>query len=151
MRTSVQAAIRLGSLRFACEPAPADASIIAVPIPIGKDKNANMHAATFATESTTPHLLRGNLVIPESTPPLHTTGCLAQPILERSVLKARNDFRLAYSPDRVLPGRILHELVDNASCRRKLVATCTQRSRMMRARLPMPRQQKCQADAERVS
>jgi UDP-N-acetyl-D-mannosaminuronic acid dehydrogenase len=67
-----------------------------------------------ATESILPHLKPGNLVILESTSPPRTTIDVVAPILEKSGLKAGEDFLLAYSPERVLPGRILRELVDNA-------------------------------------
>jgi UDP-N-acetyl-D-mannosaminuronic acid dehydrogenase len=73
-----------------------------------------MRAVTSATEAIVPHLRRGNLVILESTSPPRTTVDLVQPILERSGLKAGVDFYLCYSPERVLPGQILRELVENA-------------------------------------
>jgi len=66
-----------------------------------------------AAKSIVPHLKRGNLVILESTSPPRTTIDVLAPILEKSGLKAGEDFLLAYSPERVLPGRILSELVDN--------------------------------------
>lgn len=114
LKTVVQAAIRSGNLRVACEPEPADAFIIAVPTPINEDKTADMRAVTSAAESVVSHLREGNLVILESTSPPRTTVDLVQLILERSGLKAGEDFLLAYSPERVLPGRILNELVENS-------------------------------------
>jgi UDP-N-acetyl-D-mannosaminuronic acid dehydrogenase len=98
----------------ACEPEPADAFIIAVPTPINEDKTADMRAVTSAAESSVPYLRKGNLVILESTSPLRTTVDLVQPILEQSGLKAGEDFLLVYSPERVLLGRILNELVENS-------------------------------------
>jgi UDP-N-acetyl-D-mannosaminuronic acid dehydrogenase len=59
-------------------------------------------------------LRKGNLVVLESTSPPRTTVDLVVPILERSGLKAGTDFFVAYSPERVLPGQILRELVENA-------------------------------------
>jgi len=53
-------------------------------------------------------------VILESTSPPRTTVDLVKPILERSGLKAGVDFYLCYSPERVLPGQILRELIENA-------------------------------------
>jgi UDP-N-acetyl-D-mannosaminuronic acid dehydrogenase len=67
-----------------------------------------------AAESIIPHLKKGNLVILESTSPPRTTVDVVIPILERSSLKAGKDFHLAYSPERVLPGQILREMIDNA-------------------------------------
>jgi UDP-N-acetyl-D-mannosaminuronic acid dehydrogenase len=114
LKTVVQAAIRSGNLCVACEPETADAFIIAVPTPINEDKGADMRAVTSAAESIVPHLQEGDLVILESTSPPRTTVDRVQPILERSGLKAGDDFLLAYSPERVLPGRILNELVENS-------------------------------------
>jgi UDP-N-acetyl-D-mannosaminuronic acid dehydrogenase len=114
LKTVVQAAIRSGNLRVACEPELADAFIIAVPTPINEDKTADMRAVTSAADSIVPHLREGNLVILESTSPPRTTVDLVQPILEQSGLKVGEDFLLAYSPERVLPGRILNELVENS-------------------------------------
>ncbi len=106
-------ALRSGHLEISSEVVPADAFIIAVPTPFYDDKRADMRAVVAASESIVPHLRRGNLVILESTSPPRTTVDLVLPILEKSGLKAGQDFLLAYSPERVLPGRILQELVDN--------------------------------------
>jgi UDP-N-acetyl-D-mannosaminuronic acid dehydrogenase len=114
LRTIVHAAFRSGNLVVRNEPEPADAFIIAVPTPFYSDKRADMSYVISATQSIVPHLRPGNLVILESTSPPRTTVDLVAPILEKSGLKAGVDFFLAYSPERVLPGQILRELVDNA-------------------------------------
>ena len=93
---------------------PADAFIIAVPTPFYDDKRADLRAVIAATESILPHLQPGNLVILESTSPPQTTTDIVAPILEKSGMQAGEDFLLAYSPERVLPGKILQELVSNA-------------------------------------
>jgi len=107
-------ALESGRLQVATEVSPADAFIIAVPTPFFEDKSADMRYVEAAAESIVPHLRPGNLVILESTSPPQTTVGLVAPILEKSGLKAGRDFLLAYSPERVLPGRILEELVGNA-------------------------------------
>jgi UDP-N-acetyl-D-mannosaminuronic acid dehydrogenase len=124
LRDIVTKAIESGNFSFAIQPEAADAFIIAVPTPFKEDvrgeyngetyKLADMRAVTSAAESILPHLRRGNLVILESTSPPLTTTDLVKPILERSGLKAGVDFYLCYSPERVLPGRILRELIENA-------------------------------------
>jgi UDP-N-acetyl-D-mannosaminuronic acid dehydrogenase len=114
LRTVVQAALRSGNLAIRSQPEPADAFIIAVPTPFYDDKRADMRFVVSATEAIVPHLRPGSLVILESTSPPRTTVDLVQPILERSGLKAGSDFFLAYSPERVLPGQILRELIENA-------------------------------------
>ncbi len=114
LRTLVQAAVRSGNLIASQAPEPADAFIIAVPTPFHDDKRADLSYVISATESIVPHLQPGNLVILESTSPPRTTLDVVAPILERSGLKAGQDFHLAYSPERVLPGQILRELIENA-------------------------------------
>jgi UDP-N-acetyl-D-mannosaminuronic acid dehydrogenase len=112
--TLVEAAINSGNLVIRSKPEPADAFIIAVPTPFLENKCADMRAVISATESILPHLKKGNLVVLESTSPPRTTVDLVAPILERSGLKAGVDFYLTYSPERVLPGQILRELIENA-------------------------------------
>jgi len=121
---AVNSAVKSGLLSAATQPQPADAFIIAVPTPFHEHltgeyegmtfKKADMGAVTSAAESIVPVLRSGNLVILESTSPPRTTLDLLKPILEKSGLKAGQDFFLAYSPERVLPGQILKELVENA-------------------------------------
>jgi UDP-N-acetyl-D-mannosaminuronic acid dehydrogenase len=101
-------------LRVSNHVEPADVFIIAVPTPFKADKTADMCAVTLATQAVVPHLRQGNLVVLESTSPPMTTQNLVQPILESSGLAAGKDFYLVYSPERVLPGKILKELVSNA-------------------------------------
>jgi UDP-N-acetyl-D-mannosaminuronic acid dehydrogenase len=109
-----EAALKNGSLQVSLKVQPADAFIIAVPTPFYDDKRADMRAVTSAAEMVVPQLRKGNLVVLESTSPPLTTVNLVQPILEKSGLKAGVDFLLCYSPERVLPGQILKELVENA-------------------------------------
>lgn len=114
LRTLVQAALLSGNLVIEPQPQVADAYIIAVPTPFKEDKCADMRFVISASESIVPHLQRGALVVLESTSPPRTTTNVVLPILERSGLKAGEDFFLAYSPERVLPGQILRELIENA-------------------------------------
>jgi UDP-N-acetyl-D-mannosaminuronic acid dehydrogenase len=124
LRDFVKQAIQSGNFSTATQPAEADAFLIAVPTPFKehelgehngqKYKLADMRAVTSATEAIVPFLRKGNLVVLESTSPPRTTVDLVQPILERSGLQAGADFHLCYSPERVLPGQILRELIENA-------------------------------------
>jgi UDP-N-acetyl-D-mannosaminuronic acid dehydrogenase len=113
LRELVLEALASGHLEISTKVHPADAFIIAVPTPFFEDKRADLRAVTSAAESILPHLRPGNLVILESTSPPRTTVDIVAPILEKSGLTPGQDFLLAYSPERVLPGRILRELVDN--------------------------------------
>ena len=124
LRLLVQEALESRHLTLNNTPENADAFIIAVPTPFSEDEEgcydgqsyrlADMRAVTAATESIVPHLRPGNLVVLESTSPPRTTIDLVRPILERAGLKAGPDFHLAYSPERVLPGKIIQELTENA-------------------------------------
>lgn len=118
----VTQSINSGCLRVTTHVEPADFFIIAVPTPFMDNKiteatpykEADMSFVISAAEAIAPHLRKGNLVILESTSPPQTTVNLVKPILEKSGLKAGVDFFLAYSPERVLPGQILRELVENS-------------------------------------
>lgn len=139
LRTLVQAALKSGNLVIAETPQEADAFVIAVPTPfkveseklkVGDSTTENSSTFNFppstdcpkadlsyvisAAEAIVPHLRRGNLVVLESTSPPATTTGIVREILERSGLKAGDEFYLAYSPERVLPGQILRELIENA-------------------------------------
>lgn len=114
LRDVVAQAVASGNLEISASPVPADAFIISVPTPFYDDKKADMSFVRSAAESILPVLREGNLVVLESTSPPLTTRNLVEPILERSGLKAGRDFKLAYSPERVLPGQILRELIENA-------------------------------------
>ncbi|RPI80893.1 MAG: nucleotide sugar dehydrogenase, partial [Chloroflexi bacterium] len=114
LRTLVQAAIRSGNLVIRSSPEEADAFLIAVPTPFKDDKTADLSCVISAAESIVPCLRKGNLVVLESTSPPRTTVDVVAPILETSGLRAGQDFHLAYTPERVLPGQILRELIENA-------------------------------------
>ena len=107
-------AIKCGNLTVSTRPVEADAFIIAVPTPFFDEKKADLSYVCSAAEAILPVLREGNLVVLESTSPPLTTENILRPILEKSGLKAGSDFLLAYSPERVLPGQILRELVENA-------------------------------------
>ncbi len=124
LQAVVETAIESGKLTVSLQPEEADAFLIAVPTPFYVDQYgeyqgrkyrlADMRAVTSAAEAIVPHLQRGNLVVIESTSPPRTTIDLVRPILEKSGLIAGSDFYLCYSPERVLPGQIMRELVENA-------------------------------------
>ena len=124
LQAVVESAIRSGNLSVSLQAEQADAFLIAVPTPFlvnqlgeyqgRKYRLADMRAVVSAAEAIVPHLQRGNLVVIESTSPPRTTVDLVRPILEKSGLIAGVDFYLVYSPERVLPGQIMRELVENA-------------------------------------
>lgn len=114
LRTLAQAALQSGNLVVSEVVEPADAFIIAVPTPVTENKEADLQFIRSAAEMIQPHLRPGNLVVLESTSPPRTTLDFLAPILEGPEMAAGEDFYLAYTPERVLPGQILHELIENA-------------------------------------
>lgn len=114
LETVVQAAIQSGNLRASLTPSPADVFILALPTPITHDKLADLSYVEAAARAILPHLRAGNLVILESTSPPRTTEDILAPILAESGLTIGEDLYLAHSPERVLPGRILKELIENS-------------------------------------
>ena len=112
--TFVKEVVAKGTLRGSLEPEEAEAFIISVPTPITEEKTADMSYVQAATESIVPYLRKGNLVVLESTSPVGTVEELMAPILERSGLRVGEDLYLGHSPERVIPGQILYELVHNS-------------------------------------
>lgn len=114
LQTLVQAGLRSGNLQIKGEPESGDAYIIAVPTPISQNKQANLNYVEAAANAILPYLRPGNLVILESTVPPGTTRNILAPILAKSGLDPEKDLLVVHSPERVLPGQILVELVENA-------------------------------------
>lgn len=110
----VKDAVAKGDLCGSLVPQEADAFIIAVPTPITADKKADMRFVQAAAEEITPFLRKGNLVILESTSPIGTVDELICPIIANSGLKIGSELFVGHSPERVIPGKILYELVHNS-------------------------------------
>jgi UDP-N-acetyl-D-mannosaminuronic acid dehydrogenase len=107
----VRAGVEAGQLHASLEPQPADVFVIAVPTPFTEGHRPDLRHVEAAADALAPSLAEGALVILESTSPVGTTEALAE-----RLRAARPDLallRVAYCPERVLPGRILHELVYN--------------------------------------
>lgn len=109
-----------GNFRATTIPEPADAFIIAVPTPFTSGHKPDVSYIESAANALAPVLKKGNLVILESTSPVGTTERLAswlataRPDLSFPQQAGDNaDVQVAYCPERVLPGKILQELVDN--------------------------------------
>ncbi|HOM48670.1 MAG TPA: nucleotide sugar dehydrogenase [Candidatus Hydrogenedentes bacterium] len=109
----VQEAVSSGKLRATGSPVPADVFIIAVPTPITAECKADMSCVRAAAQSIISCLRPGNLVVLESTSPPGTCRDLLAPLFESAGFRIGTDLFLAYCPERVLPGKILTELVEN--------------------------------------
>lgn len=108
----VKEVVQNGNLRAVCKPEEADAFFVVVPTPFKQNHRADITYVEAATRSVIPFLCAGNLFVIESTSPVYTTERMAELIYkERPELKGR--LRIAYCPERVLPGNTLYELVHN--------------------------------------
>ncbi|RAV22107.1 nucleotide sugar dehydrogenase [Paenibacillus contaminans] len=94
-------------------PVNADAFIVAVPTPINEDHTANLSYVVSAVDTLLPLLSKGNTVIIESTIPPRTVDDIVAPLLQNAGWQVGEDIYLAHCPERVLPGKILRELVEN--------------------------------------
>jgi len=104
--------VQQGFLVAAPEPKKADVFLIAVPTPFKGDHEPDTTYVEKATSMVVPFLREGNLFILESTSPVGTTEKLAAIIFkERPTLKGK--ISIAYCPERVLPGSVIHELQQN--------------------------------------
>ncbi len=116
----VHSAVTEGYLRATIQPEPADAFMIAVPSPFTDGHKPDLSYIEAASKAIAPVLAKGNLIILESTSPVGTTEKLAdwlaraRPDLTFPQQAAEAaDIHIAYCPERVLPGRVVHELVAN--------------------------------------
>lgn len=109
----VKSAVQAGNLTASLEPAAADVFIIAVPTPFKDGHQPDLSYVEAATRLIAPVLRPGNLVILESTSPVGTTDGVVARILREAGHDLEKDIAVAHCPERVLPGRILIELVEN--------------------------------------
>jgi len=109
----VKSAVNVGNLKAGLEPVEADIFIIAVPTPFKGDYQPDLSYVESATQMISPFVKPGNLVILESTSPVGTTDEVVGRILKENGHDTEKDVFVAHCPERVLPGRILVELVEN--------------------------------------
>lgn len=109
----VKSAVNSGNLKAATQPAEADVFIIAVPTPFKEGYVPDLSYVETATRNIAPYIKPGNLVILESTSPVGTTDDCVAKILKEEGHDIDNDVFVAHCPERVLPGRILIELIQN--------------------------------------
>lgn len=131
----VAAAVNQGYLKASTTVQPADAFLIAVPTPFRGNHEPDVSYVEAAARAIAPVLKKGDLVILESTSPVGTTERLAQWLAEeRPDLKVPQgpgdeaDINLAYCPERVLPGKVIHELVSNDRIIGGITRACSARA-----------------------
>ena len=110
----LKSAVNSGNLKASLEPEASHVFIIAVPTPFkGEHHEPDMRYVEQSVQAIIPYLEKGNLVILESTSPVGTCDEIIAPLLEDARFTVGEDVFVAHCPERVLPGRILIELVEN--------------------------------------
>ena len=116
LHSLVRSAVDSGQLRASLTPGKSDVFVIAVPTPFTHGKKPDLSYVEAATRTIAPVLEKNNLVILESTSPVGTTERIAEILRElRPDLCAGTQLELyvAHCPERVLPGKILQEIIEN--------------------------------------
>ena len=109
--TFVKSAVNSGKLKASLIPTQADVFIIAVPTPFHSGYVPNVDYVVSATKSISPYVQEGNIVILESTSPVGTTELVEKTLKEENIDTSK--LYIAHCPERVLPGKIMKELVEN--------------------------------------
>ncbi len=105
-----------------------DAILIALPTPLSSHREPDLTIVESAAAEIAPRLRKGQVVVLESTTYPGTTRESLQPILERSGMKAGADFHLAFSPERVDPGRTDWTTKNTPKLVGGLTPACTERA-----------------------
>ncbi len=112
MKELIQKAIKSKNLIIISKPEEADVFILCVSTLLNeKEKKAELKYVVSATESILPYIKKGNLIILESTSPPGTILNVVVPITERVISK--KDVYVAHCPERVIPGNMLKEFINN--------------------------------------
>lgn len=111
LETFVKAAVNSGKLKADLKPTSADIFIIAVPTPFHEGFIPNVDYIISATKEMAPFVQEGNIIILKSTSPIGTTNLVEQTLKDKNVDTSKLFF--AHCPERVLPGKIMRELVEN--------------------------------------
>ena len=110
----IKKSVKNNTYKASLTPEKADAFIITVPTPyIVENYSCDLSYVISACETIIPYLEKGNTVIIESTIAPMSTDDVIKPIFENAGFEIGKDLYLAHCPERVLPGRILEELVHN--------------------------------------
>lgn len=132
---AVKNAVAKDFLQAVNQPLASDAFLITVPTPLQDDHQPDMSFVESAAKSIAPVLQKGNLVILESTSPVGTTEKMAQWLAQArpdlsfpQQMDEKADINIAYCPERVLPGRVMVELIQNDRVIGGMSATCSARA-----------------------
>lgn len=132
----VHAAVHEGYLRATNDPEPAEAFLIAVPTPFkGEDHEPDLKYIEAAAKAIAPVLMVGNLIVLESTSPVGATETMAAWLAEArpdltfpQTHGEASDIRVAHCPERVLPGKVMQELISNDRVIGGMTPACSARA-----------------------
>lgn len=105
-----------------------DAILICVPTPLAAEREPDLRYVRDSTETIAKILRKGQLVVLESTTYPGTTREELLPVLERGGMKVGEDFHLAYSPERIDPGRSDHQIATTPKVVGGMTPACVDRA-----------------------
>ncbi|MBQ9725107.1 MAG: UDP-N-acetyl-D-mannosamine dehydrogenase [Neisseriaceae bacterium] len=133
LEQAVAQTVAQGTLKAAMTPETAEAFLVCVPTPFKGEHEPDLSYIQAACQSIAPVLQKGNLVVLESTSPVETTEQMAKwlaeyrPDLSFPQQKGEDsDIRVAHCPERVLPGQVMRELIENDRIIGGLTNKCSQ-------------------------
>lgn len=134
--TAVYQCVTNGKLKATLTPEPADAFLIAVPTPFkGSDYEPDLSYIKSASKAIAPVLKKGDLVVLESTSPVGATEQMAEWLAEArpdltfpQQVGENSDIRIAHCPERVLPGQVMRELIENDRIIGGMTAKCSEQA-----------------------
>ena len=134
----VHEAVQNNYLKAVIKPEKADVFMVAVPTPLNDNYKPDLSYIKLAAKSIATVLERGNLVILESTSPVGTTEKMMEWMSEARLDlsfpkfgddKFRADIAVTHCPERVLPGQVVRELVENVRIIGGVTSQCAERAR----------------------
>jgi UDP-N-acetyl-D-mannosaminuronic acid dehydrogenase len=135
LSVAVSGAVAMGRLTATTETPTADAFIVAVPTPFQGDHEADISYIRSAVQQIAPQLRGGEVIILESTSPPGTTeqvsrwlGELRPDLVMPHSSEGVPDVHVAHCPERVLPGRIMIEMVTNDRVIGGITPRCAQKA-----------------------
>lgn len=122
----VEEVVKSGTLKASLNPVAADVFFICVPTPIKAEKSPDLSYVEAASQAIRPYLQKGSLVILESTSPPQTTTGVVVPNVVPDGWVVGHDVFVAHCPERVLPGQILREVIENDRIVGGVTPRCTE-------------------------
>lgn len=128
LQEALEEVIQKGNFKASMQPEEADAFIISVPTPNYDDeyKSCDLTYVVSAVNSILPFVKKGNVIIVESTIGPRSMDDVVKPLVESAGFVVGQDVFLVHCPERVLPGKIMHELIHNNRIVGGITPACTE-------------------------